>query len=122
MTGIVNIGKLYNGLDVTATCKHIGCLIDKSELNDKELAEKMNISVQAINKWRHGHSIPDIENLYILSRILEVSVDDFLVPKDLRIGKAVKSKPKMLKNGLFLGMYIYKSGKIYKMQNGVRPL
>ena len=122
MTGIVDIGKLYNGLDVTATCKCIGYLIDKSELNDKELAEKMNISVQAINKWRHGHSIPDIENLYILSMILEVSVDDFLVPKDLRIGKNVKSKPKMLKNGLFLGMYIYKSGKIYKMQNGVRPL
>jgi len=31
-------------------------------------------------EWRHGHNLPDIENLYILSRLLGKKVDDFLVP------------------------------------------
>jgi transcriptional regulator with XRE-family HTH domain len=40
----------------------------------------MNLSVQSINKWRHGHNLPDIENVFILSRSLGKRVDDFLVP------------------------------------------
>lgn len=70
----------YNlGLDMCATGKQISCLIEKSGLSNKEIGERMNISVQAIYKWRHGTSFPDIENLYILSRILGVKVDDFFV-------------------------------------------
>ena len=78
MAGNFNNDKINNGLDVAETGKRIGNLIDKSGLNDKALAEKMKVSVQAINKWRHGHSIPDIENLYLLSRIIGVSVDELL--------------------------------------------
>ncbi len=40
----------------------------------------MGLSVQSINKWRHGHNLPDIENMFILSRILGIKVDNFLVP------------------------------------------
>lgn len=67
------------GLDSEATSKRIGNLIERSGLNDKELSERMNVSVQAINKWRHGKGFPDIENLCILSRILGYTVDDLLV-------------------------------------------
>ena len=67
------------GLNNEATEKRIGNLIDKSGLNDKELSEKMNVSVQAINKWRHSKGFPDIENLCILSRLLGCKVDDLLV-------------------------------------------
>lgn len=67
------------GLNNVATEKRIGNLIDKSGLNDKELSEKMNVSVQAINKWRHSKGFPDIENLCILSRLLGCKVDDLLV-------------------------------------------
>ena len=66
-------------LDMEATGAMIGKLIDESGLNDKQLGEIMHLSVQAINKWRHGYSIPDIGNLYVLSRILGKRVDDFLV-------------------------------------------
>ena len=68
------------GLDMTATGAQISKLINESGLNDKQLGEIMNLSVQSINKWRHGHNLPDIENLFILSRILGKRVDDFLVP------------------------------------------
>lgn len=66
------------GIDVEASCKRIAQLIDESGFSNKNIAEMMGLSVQAINKWRNGHNLPDIENLFILSRILGVKVDDFL--------------------------------------------
>lgn len=74
-----NITRCYIGLDMDATGKRISCLLEKSGLSNKEIGEMMNLSVQAISKWRNGRNIPDIENLYILSRILGVKVDDFLI-------------------------------------------
>lgn len=70
------------GLDMKATSNQISKLINESGLNDKQLGEIMNLSVQSINKWRHGHNLPDIENIFILSRILGKRVDDFLVPME----------------------------------------
>ncbi len=64
-----------------ATCKRIGKMIDESNMNDKQLGTIMNLSVQAINKWRHAHVLPEIENMFILSRVLGRRVDDFLVPQ-----------------------------------------
>ncbi len=68
------------GLDMNATAVQIGKLIDESGMNDKQLGRIMHLSVQSINKWRHGHNLPDIENMFILSRILGKNVDDLLVP------------------------------------------
>ena len=58
----------------------ISKMIDESGLSDKELGGIIGLSVQSINKWRHGHNLPDIENLFFLSRIFGIKVDDFLVP------------------------------------------
>ena len=70
------------GLDMNATGAQISKLINESGLNDKQLGEIMHLSVQSINKWRHGHNLPDVENMFILSRILGKRVDDFLVPME----------------------------------------
>ena len=72
-------GMNISGIDMDATGKKISKLIDESGLSDKELGGIMGLSVQSINKWRHGHNLPDIENLFLLSRILGIKVDDFLV-------------------------------------------
>ena len=68
------------GIDMDATSKKISQLINESGLSDKELGEIMGLSVQSINKWRHGHNLPDIENLFFLSRIFGIKVDDFIIP------------------------------------------
>ena len=73
-----NIG--YIGLDLEATGRRISRYIDESGLRDKEIGAQMSLSVQSINKWRHGRCLQDIENLYILGQILGKKVDDFLVP------------------------------------------
>ena len=69
------------GLDMQATEERIGGLIKHAGMSERTMAEHMNLSVQAINKWKHGKSLPDIENMYILSQILGKKVDDLLVPR-----------------------------------------
>ena len=83
-------GMNISGIDMDATGKKISKLIDESGLSDKELGGIMGLSVQSINKWRHGHNLPDIENLFLLSRILGIKVDDFLVPLVLKSQSEVK--------------------------------
>ena len=62
-------GFRYIGLDVKATQFRVGAIIHESGLTDKEIGDYLNLSVQSINKWRHGRCLPDIENLFLLSRI-----------------------------------------------------
>ena len=73
--------EILKGLDMVATGQMISQLIKKSGLSTREISEQMNLSVQAVSKWRNGYSLPELENLFILSRILGVRVDDFLVPR-----------------------------------------
>lgn len=47
-------------------------------LSQEDLADKLNISRQAVCKWESGQSTPDIDNLKILSQIFNVSVDNLL--------------------------------------------
>ena len=60
-----------------------------SNLTQEELAEKLNVSRQAITKWESGDGIPDIENLKQLSILFNVTIDE-LVKED----KIVKIKGK----------------------------
>lgn len=55
-------------------------LIKIRGLKDKIIADKLGITPQAVNKWRHKGTFFVIENLYVLSGLLDVSVDDLLVP------------------------------------------
>lgn len=43
-----------------------------------ELAEKLNLSPQAISKWENDQSSPDIQSLLALSEIFGISVDELL--------------------------------------------
>ena len=132
----------YHGLDMEATGKRIGRYLTKRNLSDKDLAEIMNISVQAINKWRHGHSIPDIDNLYFLSKILNVIVDDLLVSRtdnmfnliyeieDFReranclqnLEAYYSMFSRLLRKRIHLGMYIYHNKNIFKVYDSAFQL
>ena len=70
------------GIDVEATGRKIGQLIEKRGLEVKELSGLLGLSPQAVYKWQNGKTLPDIENLYIFSRILGVKIDDFIVGTD----------------------------------------
>lgn len=45
------------------------------------IAEKLNISRQAISRWENGYSYPDLDNLKLLSQIYSIPVDVLLEGK-----------------------------------------
>ncbi len=47
-------------------------------LSQEELAEKMNVSRQAVSKWEGGQSIPEIEKILQLSSLFGVTTDYLL--------------------------------------------
>lgn len=47
-------------------------------LTQMDLAEKLNVSRQAISRWEVGAAVPSTDNLKTLSVLYEVSVDDIL--------------------------------------------
>ena len=47
-------------------------------MTQQQLADKLNISFQAISKWENGSTYPNIEILKDLATVLEVSVDEIL--------------------------------------------
>lgn len=47
-------------------------------LTQQQLADRLNISFQAVSKWENGTSYPNIEILRDLAAVLEVSVDEIL--------------------------------------------
>ncbi|MDE6362621.1 MAG: helix-turn-helix domain-containing protein [Clostridia bacterium] len=51
-------------------------------MSQEELAEKVNVSRQAISKWELGDSIPDSDKIVALSEIFNVTTD-YLLKDDL---------------------------------------
>ena len=49
--------------------------------SQEELAEKLNISRQAISRWENGTALPDAQNILQISEIFHVSTD-FLLNED----------------------------------------
>ena len=65
-------------------------IIRKSKgITQEELAEKLNVSRQAVTKWERGMSYPDIMNLIQLSEIFHITVD-YLV-KDNQCGVCMET-------------------------------
>ncbi|MBR2446619.1 MAG: helix-turn-helix transcriptional regulator [Clostridia bacterium] len=54
----------------------------KAGLSQEELAEKLDVSRQAISRWEMGIAIPDAANLLQLSRLFDVTVD-YLIKDEL---------------------------------------
>ena len=50
-------------------------------MSQDKLAEKMYISRQSISKWENGETLPSVENLIILSEILEIPLDELVKGK-----------------------------------------
>lgn len=58
-------------------------------LTQDDIAQKVNISAQAVSKWENDISMPDISVLPLLSDILDITLDELL-------GKAKKQDVKLV--------------------------
>lgn len=65
-------------------------------LNQKDLAEKLNITDKAVSKWETGRSAPDISMLEPLAEALDVSVAEILKGEKIEKGKLNEVSDKII--------------------------
>ena len=56
----------------------LSSLRKQANLTQSDLAEKLNVSRQAITKWENGTGLPDLDNIKKLSSIFNTSIDELL--------------------------------------------
>lgn len=92
------------------------------QMSQGALAEKLNVSRQAISKWENDTALPDIANTLALAKIFGISLDEFLendVPQEATITTATESPT--LDYQQYLGQrcdFILKSG-FHEVQRNV---
>lgn len=73
----------YPTINLKATGERIQELRKARGLKVSELSEFMGFTEpQAVYKWQRGESLPTVDNLYALSKILRTSMEDILVGND----------------------------------------
>ena len=50
----------------------------KNSLSQEDLAEKIGVSRQAVSKWERAEASPDTDNLILLAKLYDVSLDELL--------------------------------------------
>ena len=73
-------------IDMIRTGENINRLRQEAGISVRELQEVFGFATpQAIYKWQHGTTLPTIDNLVVLARILGVSMEDILVLEEHQI-------------------------------------
>ena len=72
----------YPVIDMRATGTHIKELMVARDISVQDVQEAMGLaSPQAVYRWLRGSNMPSVDNLYALSRYLNVQMDDVIVEK-----------------------------------------
>lgn len=73
-------------IDMVRTGQNIYRLRQLAGVSVKDLQEVFGFATpQAIYKWQHGTTLPTIDNLVVLAKVLGVRIDDILVMTDEQI-------------------------------------
>lgn len=58
--------------------KNIKSFREQKNITQTELAEKLNVTRQAVSNWENEKTEPDIETLHKIASVLEVSVEELI--------------------------------------------
>lgn len=83
-------------------------------LRQEDIAEKVNVSAQAVSKWENDLSAPDISVLPILADILNVSLDE-LLGREVSQTKVVPIGERKNVNSMILKINISSCGDTVKV-------
>ncbi len=73
--------KTHRSIDMAATGRNIARLRESHGYSVADLQEYFGFEApQAIYKWQKGQSLPSMDNLYDLSYLLGVPMEEILVP------------------------------------------
>ncbi len=67
--------------------------------SQEQLAEKLQVSRQAVSKWENGQTAPDLNNIIAMSNLYEVTTDYILIGKE-RSPKENREKDRKRKSGM----------------------
>ena len=74
--------KLYPVIDMEKTGRNIMRLRQERGMTVRDLQVWFGFAEpQAIYRWQSGKTLPSVDNLYALSTLLEVPMEDILVPR-----------------------------------------
>ncbi|MBO1307974.1 helix-turn-helix transcriptional regulator [Enterococcus sp. 669A] len=76
----------------------------KNNLTQTQLAEELKIARQSISKWETGENLPSIDNLILLSEILNISLDELITGSPYLPLPFDFGKPKSRKALIILGV------------------
>ena len=73
----------FPSIDKVGTGKNIKMYMDHVGLTARELQKYLRLgSVQSIYHWMEGKSLPSVDNLFALSILLGVTLDDLICSED----------------------------------------
>lgn len=67
--------------------KKIQFLRKESRMSQEKLAERINVSRQAISKWEQGTAVPDTDNIVQLSKFFQVPIEYLLFDEYDSVGE-----------------------------------
>ena len=74
--------EIYAPIDAVMTGQVLHNKIRKKGYTVSEIQSKLNLSCpQSIYRWLKGKTLPSVDNLYTLSMILKVHMEELLVPR-----------------------------------------
>lgn len=73
------------------------------QYTQEELAEKLNVSRQAVAKWESGESMPDLATCSEIARLFGVSLDDLVNYREDESGVIIPPKGKHLFGSVTVG-------------------
>ncbi len=68
-------------MNINLTARYLQYLRKSCNFTQEELAEKLDISRQAVSKWETGKTVPDMDVLLKISKLYGISINDILEPK-----------------------------------------
>ena len=94
---------------------NIQTLRKKKGLSQEKLAEKINVTRQTISNWELGETAPNPEQLILLSKQFDISIDE-LVGNDAMSSGSSWILPMYLTNSQFCNLYHQSSRYVYGVQ------
>lgn len=73
------------------------------QMTQEEVAEKINVTRQAIAKWEKGESIPDMDNCIALADLFQVTLDELVRHNEKETGLEIAPKGKYFFGSVTVG-------------------
>ncbi|MHB1485259.1 MAG: helix-turn-helix domain-containing protein [Saccharofermentanales bacterium] len=93
----------------------IQILRKQNGLSQEKLAEKLDVSRQAISKWESGQSVPEIDKIIAISELFKVSTDYLIknmIIESTKIANETNENNKQIDNKFTIGLVLFGLGFI----------